>query len=293
MASRFVAYAVVASAFGLVTSQAAGYCRTNTCDADPEDPACSSTADGCLRGGEALFWNRSCLSFSVNANGSPKRGISYDEASKTISDAMYRWIDVECAKGGTPAMALELYPEVTCNEIQFNRKGPNANSWVFRDDEWPYDSVDAAMTLALTTVTFNARTGEILDADVEINSAGNELTAEDQSDLAAVATHEAGHVFGLAHSRDSESTMWAYYSAGMADGVSLGPDDASGICAAYPPDSANGTCNFAPEGGFVAGCYSPKDSGCSLASPVASSGRSAVGLLTLLAFAGWIRRRRS
>ncbi len=295
MGTRRVLLAGLALGGWLVSGEAYSYCRTNTCDADPENPNCRETADECLEGGAELFWDRNCLSFSIHQAGSAKRQISYAEAERTISEAMNRWTQVECPGGGRPAMAVELTEPVTCEEIAFNRSGPNANTWIFRDDEWPYATEgDAALTLALTTVTFNADTGEILDADVEMNSAGNELTANDESDLAAVATHEAGHIYGLAHSMDNEATMWAYYSAQMASTTELSDDDAAGMCAIYAPGTEAASCNFAPEGGFTAGCYEPEDTGCSVSRPGGSSRffHGTVILAAAAALIGWTRRRR-
>lgn len=291
MGSRLVLVAVFLSVSWLTSAQANAFCRTNTCDADPNTAGCTYAANGCLTGGAELYWNRSCLSFSVNADGSPKRGISYEEAQSAISKAMFRWISVECPDGGSPGLALDPYPAVTCSSIQYNKTGPNANAWVFRDDGWPYESIDQATTLALTTVTFNARSGEILDADVEVNSFNNLLTAQDQSDLLAVATHESGHVLGLAHSTVDGSVMGPFYSEEMVDGVSLATDDVAAICDAYPAANVSQTCNADPEGGFTPECSESVNSGCSVARPASGPSPSATGLL-FASMAVLLRRRR-
>src|SRR5262249_46305618 len=114
---------------------------------------------------------------------------------------------------------------------------PNQNLIVFRDDGWPYN--DPYSTLGLTTVTFNAETGEIYDADMEINASGRNLSITDTVpsngfDLLSVVTHEAGHFFGLAHATDPVATMYASYKPGSASLRDLAPDDIEGICAIYP-----------------------------------------------------------
>lgn len=291
MTTRILLAAVTLSVT-LLPRTSYGYCRTNTCEADPEDPDCYVSSESCLEGGVPLYWDRACLSFSVSAEGSPLRGISYEEAAATIDEAMRSWTAIECPEGGKPALAVDLYPAVTCESLQFNTGGPNANAWLFRDDLWPYTGAGSpAQTLALTTVTFNARTGEILDADVEINSAENKLTTGDNSDLLAIATHEAGHVLGLAHSNSSGSTMWAFYAAPHGSAAELSPDDAAGICDAYPPGAVPHDCNFDPEGGFTPTCYSKDDSGCSFTGH-RPAGTDITALIALVGAACGLRLRR-
>ena len=65
--------------------------------------------------------------------------------------------------------------------------------------------------MALTTVTFNPKTGEIYDADMELNSADNPITVGDQEivfDLHSIVQHESGHTLGLAHSAFDSDTMY-------------------------------------------------------------------------------------
>ena len=86
----------------------AAYCRTNTCEAEPDNPACDyDPVTSCLGGGEPLFWSGSCISFSIHGAASPLRGISYEEASATISEAMSLWANATCAGAGcTPSKAV-------------------------------------------------------------------------------------------------------------------------------------------------------------------------------------------
>src|SRR6185436_4346321 len=102
----------------------------------------------------------------------------------------------------------------TCTEVLYNQNGPNQNVIVFRDDKWPYS--DPNNTLGLTTVTFNADTGEIYDADMELNATAKNLSTSvavpaNGFDLLSVVTHEAGHFLGLAHATSATSTMYASY----------------------------------------------------------------------------------
>jgi hypothetical protein len=245
-------------------SPTAAYCRTNTCEQDLQNPDCLIELEtGCLTGGEWLYWNKSCIAFSVQAEASPLRHIDYESAVADIGAAMAVWGEADCG-GQKVAMTPHLFPAVACTEAEYNTEGPNANTWVFRDEAWPYE--DDGLTLALTSVWFNVKTGEIYDADVELNSYSATFSAEQGATLREVATHEAGHFYGLAHSADPHAIMYASYSMLMGISETLTEDDRRGICAAYPPGPEVPACDPTPRHGFSPHCGSIS-SGCSVALP--------------------------
>ena len=100
-------------------------------------------------------------------------------------------------------LAFSELDDVACHQTQYNSTGTNANIIMFQDTKWTY--IGADNTLAKTTVTYDNDTGEIFDADIEINHANNNFTINDDNvdfDLQAVLTHEIGHFIqrtGLHH----------------------------------------------------------------------------------------------
>jgi hypothetical protein len=122
-------------------------------------------------------------------------------------------------------------------------------------EDWPYEPDK----LAVTVVTYELSTGRLLDADVLVNahvpfdmvdeSAPGELVSYD---LAAVLTHEAGHMLGLGESdADPMATMWPYARMGDTHQRTLATDDEEGVIAAYagaPPQPVAG-CGGASVGG--------------------------------------------
>jgi hypothetical protein len=156
---------------------------------------------------------------------------------------------------------------VDCAQVQYNKVGPNQHVIIFHDDGWPYPE-DAANVLGFTTVQYAYGTGEILDADMEINSAHFELVPFPpvvagkqpmQVDLLSVLTHEAGHFLGLAHSEAQDAMMYAFY----APGAVLSDDDVAGVCSIYNPNGTRVTtlgavsfeaCDPTPRGGFTSEC---------------------------------------
>lgn len=230
------------------STDAAAYCRTTTCDTDvkecPEDENTCQILDGFDK---YLFWPDLCVTFAVHENGSPLRGISYEKAAEASRRAFQTWISADCGAGRHPSIGVVSLGDVVCDQVEYNHDfegrdgkppkvaGPNANLIVFRDDNWAHDD---PTTIALTTITFATSTGEILDADIEVNSQDSDITTGEtivRNDLQAVLTHEVGHFFGLAHSQVPGASMNPKYDSGNLDFRSLSEDDRAGICEIYGP----------------------------------------------------------
>lgn len=267
---------IVAIAAAATPGEAHAYCRTTT---EPLPPSYSPTR-GCYMQGLYLFWRNACVGYTIHHAGS--KSVPFEEATRIIDEAFSTWVGSTCPDTGMgPGISVANLGAVTCSEVRYNPDGPNQNLIVFRDDHWPYS--DKYNTLGLTTVTFNADTGEIYDADMEINASERNLSIGDEVpprgfDLASVITHEAGHFFGLAHATDSRATMYASYRPGSTSLRTLSPDDVAGLCAIYPSEttrtvsqaiSETGTvlaaaCDPTPRHGFTSVCASPREpSGCS------------------------------
>jgi hypothetical protein len=163
-------------------------------------------------------------------------------------------------------------------------------------------------TLALTTVTFNPDTGEIYDADMEINTYQQRVTVTDPVpsdgyDFASIVTHETGHFLGLAHSGDLHATMFAHYQPGSTAMRNLTADDVAGICTVYRPNGqrtvAGGdtvpedACDPTPRHGYTSVCTPSQKKGCTgnAVAPQGADGRAAAALFGALVLGGAARRR--
>ena len=133
----------------------------------------------------------------------------------------------------------------------------NENLLVFRDEGWPHAG-QGALIIALTTLTYNSLTGEILDSDIEYNSEKFSFTDKtslnNDTDLMNTTVHELGHFLGLGHTADAADTMFPRADTGETKKRDLACNDARGIVFKYPagavanpnlPDGAerNGYCN--------------------------------------------------
>jgi len=248
----------------LAPHEAGAFCRTTTTPI----PANYSPSRGCFTDGLVLFWKSACVAYSINSEASVT--VPLDTAKTVIDEAFNAWNAVACT-GGKVGIAASNQGPVECSEVRYNPNGPNQNVIVFRDVTWPYS--DPNNTLGLTTVTFNADTGEIYDADMEINATAKNLSTSttvpaNGFDLLSVITHEAGHFLGLAHATNPTATMYASYKPGTSTLRTLTPDDVEGICEIYPTSTtravdktvaASGTlaadaCDPTPRHGFGSAC---------------------------------------
>jgi hypothetical protein len=288
--------------------EAEAFCRTTTAQTPADyDPSVS----GCWSSGLPLFWANACVSYDIQQAAS--RQISYDDASKGIAKAFLKWTGAACASSdGTtsrPSIDVRDFGPVACNLVQYDQTGPNQHVIIFSDTEWPYD--DSSNMLALTTVTYDKLTGEIYDADMEINTHDQTLSVSIDVptggyDYESIVTHETGHFLGMAHATDAHATMYAHYSVGMDTMRALAVDDTQGICSIYSPDGLRhvaraaspsgtvpeGACDPTPRHGFTSQCMS-SGSACGM-----SPRRDSRPVAPVVGVAGWAalifrgRRRR-
>jgi hypothetical protein len=275
-----------------------GYCRTTTCTPPDGYPAAGgacqpddwSDSDECKSVQKAsnapLWWRTSCVGYDLNEGAS--RHVSLDVFAAATSSAFAAWADASCPTGGSGTSRVSIdvrdLGPVPCAGAAYDKTGgPNQNVVVFHDEVWPYEAQDRAKsgrsispTVALTTVTFDPNTGEIYDADIELNSADYVIAVPDATgklpdgafDLQSVLTHEAGHFFGLAHSPLPSAVMNASGDSDQGGTKrNLREEDVAGICAIYPPGArlvstlvdpsghvAEGACDPTPRHGFSATC---------------------------------------
>lgn len=288
---------IAAAAMALVVlgtpAVAAAFCRSTTCTGD-----CKRDDDECKTTGKKLFWKSSCIGYSLQRNGT--ENLPMKHVRPAIERCFANWVDLEC-DDGTASMSFSELDDVSCHQTEYNPDEANANIVLFQDAKWRYTSEEN--NLAKTTVTFDDETGEILDADIEINHAYNFFTISDENvqyDLESVVTHEVGHFIGLDHTVDPSATMNASYERGTTDLRTLELDDVDAACAAYPP-GRNAKCSTKPKGGLRDECgqtaadkadAATDEGGCVAAGP--GSGRATgarEGLLLVTLTAIGMRRR--
>jgi hypothetical protein len=285
---------VLASAFAVssfAVVDASAFCRSTTCR-DTATKPCKVDENQCPADGAPLRWPTSCLAYSMNRLGT--QSLDPADTRPVIAKAFAAWTDVKCPDGTIAKMAFTELDPVKCKKSEYNKDGPNVNVVLFQDNDWKYRGIDG--TLAKTSVTYNDDTGEIYDADIEVNAANNEVTIDDadpEYDLQAILTHEVGHFIGIAHSPRSDAVMYASYSPGSVAQRKLTDDDIAALCTIYP-STYTAACNTEPKNGFSPTCDEPaKDEGICSVSPGATAGDGvSYGVATIFLGSGLLAARR-
>lgn len=111
------------------------------------------------------------------------------------------------------------------------------NRIVWRESGWPEEA--GTETLALTTLVFRRQSGQILDADIDLNAVHHNWSsaptpATGFTDAENTLTHELGHLIGLAHVIDPGATMFEASPPGDIEKRTLSQDEVDGVCTIYP-----------------------------------------------------------
>jgi MYXO-CTERM domain-containing protein len=179
--------------------------------------------------------------FRATALPAIQRGMARWNASQV---ACTRWSTTYTGTFTTPSGIAAIKPSDKLNRI----------IWLSGPD-WAH----GPNTLGLTIVTFTAGTGQILDADIQMN--GDRVWkvggASGDVDVESIITHEAGHFLGLDHSPVVEAVMHAVYPFGSIK-FQLAQDDVQNVCAVYPAQPATG----------AQGAFCETDLNCSSTAPM-------------------------
>lgn len=256
--------------------------------------------------GACLHWAERTLTWTMNREGDPRLG--YERSHAALARAFDAWEGVSCSD----LRFLDQSPTRSI-AVGFSQKGSNENLVVFRtslcEDEVPKDdacwkNLDCAneyncwswgeSVIGVTVTTFVGKTGQLVDADMEYNSALFHFTDVDgppcgskpgpacvSTDLQNTATHEVGHFIGLDHSPVRDAVMYVSASLGETSKRHLTRDDREGICSIYPAGDPIGACRSEAQ--------ELRRSGGSCSSAGAGGGPAALFFLALVA----LRRRRA
>lgn len=271
---RSLAFGVLA--IGSTPALAQAYCRSTTCVGD-----CPRDLDtNCKTTGQPLFWAGGCIGFSIARRGSVN--VDFSDIEQVTIASYVAWSDLPCDTGNA-SLGFSRLADSDDFRAEYDPGGENVNLILFQDTRWDYEGVENS--LARTTVSYDPDTGEILDADIEMNHAFNEFTVGEDYvayDMQSIMTHEVGHFIGLDHTLDPSATMNAGYIQGSVDPRTLEDDDIAAACAVYDPRRTVGCRPSAS---------AEEPSGCS-ATPTAPNDQRWLAPWLGLLWLGWSRCRR-
>lgn len=212
--------------------------------------------------GAPLFWERRSIEFRDEFTRIPN--VESNAARLALGASLATWSHA----GDCTDIALTHIGQADTDRTNLSGGAPDReNRVVFRATDWPLRV--GPQTLAVTTLIYRRASGEIVDADIDVNAVNHPWSAltvpAGTNDIENTLTHEFGHVLGFAHSDVLEATMFAHADLDETLKRDLAPDDLDAVCTVYPPHPTN-TC-------------------------AASSGHSNFGWIGWLAVA-WLGRRR-
>ena len=265
-----------------------------------------------------FFWAQASVPITGYSNDFTQTSMTTDQVAAALQGAALAW-----SKETNSCTYLELVPALSTAPTPVAANDGH-NSLLFHSTVWCHVGANGqcnvdydASALAVTTDTANTKTGQIYDADVEVNLVDyqwadlvEDPTRTNDMDLQNALTHELGHLIGLDHtcfdplssmsgvrpddnsgaplidcataSLDVQATtMFPSAQPGDTQKRTLAPDDLNALCTIYsvdnPPPPPGTGVNGGCAGGAAAG--RPGDAG----TPAS---------FVLLA-AAWIARRRA
>jgi MYXO-CTERM domain-containing protein len=232
-----------------------------------------------------LYWSYRQIHYSVNRAGAGD--VPIEETLGAVRRAFFSWASPSCTD------VYFIYDGLTVSKstnISLAGSEPDFDNLIVWHDVWPpsgADEVDPDL-LVLTTVVYSPTTGEIIDADIDLNGQKYWTTSDDSAvavnDVQAVLTHEIGYLLGLNDSDEREAVMFAEPKEGDLTKRVLAKDDIDGLCQVYPfsEETPTGPTQPKPKSDVEGGCTT------------AGSTSHRWWPLALLALAAlWRRRRRS
>jgi hypothetical protein len=166
---------------------------------------------------------------------------AFVKAAQTWTRVAVRADDANCPDRATATgMVFKEGEPINQNFIGYNFLEPqkNRNIILVRDLDWSY----SASLPAVVTLTYNHLTGEIFDADAELNTQYAEFSSdgrENTHDLEAVATYVLGRMMGFAFSDIPTASLSLEGSFVTANKRLLSCDDANAILFRYPAPTSD------------------------------------------------------
>lgn len=215
-----------------------------------------------------IRWFDSMVPYRIS--GTSIEGLSHDDFVDIVNQAAQIWTNtlrspesVEQGKACLPELTNDGLSENTTGSYANATDGENTVYFILDPETWTGERGYDSKSLAMTRITNNPTTGQIVEADIEINAAAFNFSNPPESvesetrRLGYTIEHEFGHLVGMGHSEVEASLMFATTTDDIvAFPLVLDNDDVEGACYLYQDVEVNiitpaspateGGCNGAP-----------------------------------------------
>lgn len=195
-----------------------------------------------VEGGHYVRWQQKTVKYRIHKD--PGQDLPFDVSNAAIQSSFSTW--QQALQG---RLLLQFDGHSTALGAGYDERGEanNENLILWENKKWVYPTSAIAMTL----VTYRMHSGQIVDADIVLNSVSyrwivkstssseptyplvNTVPISRQSlpsvDLANTVTHEVGHFLGLGHSENADATMYAHQMGEEIHKRHLHQDDQNAI----------------------------------------------------------------
>ena len=176
--------------------------------------------------GVPTHWRQQCVPWKMSER--MNNGLGWEQSHEVTTRAFQTWQEVE-----ESYVRFEDQGTTTLNSVSLDHPiGENTLIW-HGDGQWPY----ALHVVGLTSLTYDSDTGQIMDADIEMNADDYAFAVDgdpEAYDAQQSLTHEIGHLLGLDHSLNEDAVMYAESEPGENHKQTLHPDDIEGLAFSHP-----------------------------------------------------------
>jgi len=172
--------------------------------------------------GVSLKWSNPTINWQLNSAGSDDIPDGSHEAA--IEHAFEEWQQVNGSK-----LVFNRGADTTSTNT-----GASSHIVMFDENNTSGYFPGGSGIVAITPISFDVATGNILDADILFNGKDYTFSTDGTPttfDVQDVLTHEIGHFVGLDHAPNSSATMWPYVATNQWLHRSLTQDDEAGAVA--------------------------------------------------------------